>query len=154
MDGGRALPAVQRLSSRLHSYSVEWGFKYVERQNTGRLGGRKLYYSALFHLAPDTKQKTKNSPFNMKTPLYAYSDGSQICRVVYCAFFSPTQSRRSDLWASRPSVAALVEVAPLVGAARVEGGHHKLAVEGATGEHSLGFFGLGGVCVLHKHLTG
>ena len=91
----------------------------------------------------------------MKTPLYAYSDGSQICRVVYCAFFPPhNHDGAGDLWASRPSVAALVEVAPLVGAARVEGGHHKLAVEGATGEHSLGFFGLGGVCVLHKHLTG
>ena len=58
-----------------------------------------------------------------------------------------------DLWGSRHSVAALVKVAPLVGAARVEGGHHKLAVKGATGEHSLGFFGLGGVCVLHKDLT-
>lgn len=62
-------------------------------------------------------------------------------------------SGAGDLWVHGCSVAALVQVAPLVGAARVEGGHHKPAVKGAAGEHLLGFFGLVGVGVLHKDLT-
>ncbi|PWA14518.1 hypothetical protein CCH79_00011025 [Gambusia affinis] len=46
------------------------------------------------------------------------------------------------------------EVTSLVGAQRVEGGHHKPPVEGSASQQPLGFFGVAGVGVLHKHLVG
>lgn len=50
------------------------------------------------------------------------------------------------------SLHRLVQVSPLVGTKRVEGGHHKLAVEGSARQQPLSLFGVTGVGVLYKHL--
>lgn len=52
------------------------------------------------------------------------------------------------------SLHRLVQVAPLVGAEGVEGGHHKLAVKGSARQQPLGLFGVTGVAVFYEDLRG
>lgn len=52
----------------------------------------------------------------------------------------------------KPSLHRLVQVTSSVGAERVEGGHNKLPVEGASRQQPLSLFGVTGVGVLYKHL--
>lgn len=73
-------------------------------------------------------------------------------RVVSCCVsIHAKQSKRYELGPGT-SLHRLVQVAPLVGAEGVEGGHHKLAVEGSARQQPLGLFGITGVAVFYKDL--
>lgn len=68
-----------------------------------------------------------------------------------CVSIHAKQSKRYELGPGT-SLHRLVQVAPLVGAEGVEGGHHKLAVEGSARQQPLGLFGITGVAVFYKDL--
>lgn len=73
------------------------------------------------------------------------------CVVSCCVSIHAKQSKRYELRLGT-SLHRLVQVAPLVGAEGVEGGHHKLAVEGSARQQPLGLFGITGVAVFYKDL--
>lgn len=50
------------------------------------------------------------------------------------------------------SLHGLVQITSFIGAQWIEGGHNKLPIKGAARQQALGFFGVAGVGVLHKHL--
>lgn len=74
---------------------------------------------------------------------------ASVCRTsLHAAESRRCQSGRAT------SLHRLVQVAPLVGAEGVEGGHHQLAVKGPARQQPLGLFGVTGVAVFHEDLRG
>lgn len=73
---------------------------------------------------------------------------------LFCLFLSMQNGARGQEPGLATSLHRLVQVAPLVGAEGVEGGHHKLAVKGSARQQPLGLFGVAGVAVFDEDLRG